>query len=220
MPWAHLQAKTIFQELQDKICDMPGLMEDADQLKQIDLHPQQRSMKYKNLSDNVVSHVLQLYEWRIKMEQLNSNHCYEATSLENDPEFPTVLYYSSLEHANGIATYNAILLLLIKLGFEIIGPPFASFFFSTSHVFPPDTQSPLIPPGTAPNAAAIATEICRSVEYHLSYGSSAGAFFLIFPLRMAWETFEAGTREKRWCEGVMGIIADVSGWEVGRLGEA
>jgi hypothetical protein len=63
---------------------------------------------------------------------------------------------------------------------------------------------------------AVATEICRSVEYHLDCGNSAGAFYLVFPLRLAWQTFEDGTREKKWCEAVMGRIADRSGWEVGR----
>jgi len=212
--------------LHDILCDIPGLTEDAKVLHRPGLPPQQRKIAHTLLSNNIVLHLQQLYNWRTRWDQLNPSACYETNSREKHWQsskldaqdellFPTVLYYTCLETANEITTYNGTLLLLLKLGFQTIGPSFDTSYSSPS-IPPACTGSPLYPPGSALSAVAIATEICRSAEYHLNCGNSAGAFYLVFPLRVAWATFEDGTREKIWCESMMGIIADRSGWEVGR----
>jgi hypothetical protein len=68
------------------LCDMPGLMEDADQLKQMNLQPQ-RSMDHKKLADNITSHLVELYAWRMKVDQLSPDHCHETPSLESHDPF-------------------------------------------------------------------------------------------------------------------------------------
>lgn len=130
--------------------------------------------------------------------------------------FPTVLHYSSLTLANEITVYNAILLLFLRLGSQIIGPIFNTSILSFD--LPVDLNyGPLLPPGLAPSAQAVATEVCRSVEYHLQdVQSSAGAFFLLFPLKVAYLAFDPASREACWLKVVMSNIADMSGFEISR----
>ncbi|GME29103.1 hypothetical protein GTA08_BOTSDO07668 [Neofusicoccum parvum] len=54
-----------------------------------------------------------------------------------------------------------------------------------------------------------ATEICRSVDYHLlDCQNGAGSFFLLFPLRMAWQAFGSGaSAEAKWVEQVLDNIS-------------
>lgn len=227
VPWAlDPDSKLHTLYLHDILCDIPGLTEDGEALKRAGLLPEQRKIRHELLSNNIVLHLQQLYDWRIKWDQLNPDACYETWSQEDysqspeievhsEPLFPTVFHFTSLEQANEINSYNAVLLLLLRLGSQVIGSSFDTSYFS-SNAPPTCTNSPLYPPGTAPSATAVATEICRSVEYHLNCDNSAGPFYMVFPLRVAWSNFEDGTREKKWCESVTGLIADCSGWEVGR----
>lgn len=114
--------------------------------------------------------------------------------------------------------YNAILLLLCRLGCEVISNtfnpnslsllPLSYAVLSTTHLYLP---------GHAPSQQAIATEICRSADYHLlEKQSGAGTFCVLFPLRVAYQEFDDGAREKVWLERLMKRIAELSGWEIGR----
>jgi hypothetical protein len=48
------------------------------------------------------------------------------------------------------------------------------------------TNDALYFPGEARNAQEVAIEICKSVDFHLlDHQSSAGAFFLLFPLHVS-----------------------------------
>ncbi|TVY71553.1 Uncharacterized protein LSUE1_G007601 [Lachnellula suecica] len=224
VPWAHEHnSKTSLNYLDDILCDIPGLLEDSDELERSELLPEQRVMDRRRLSDDINLHLQQLYAWREKWAQLNPEACNEVPSLEqtppssdskrqSEPLFPAVFHYSSLTAANEITSYNAILLLLLRLARQVIGPSFRTSY-STTNLRPASTQSPLQPPGTA-NTLTAAKEICKSVKFHLNCGDSAGAFFMLFPLR--WQAFGDGTREKKCCEAVIGKIADKSGWEIGR----
>ncbi|KAJ5297888.1 hypothetical protein N7508_008137 [Penicillium antarcticum] len=80
-----------------------------------------------------------------------------------------------------------------------------------------DTISdPLLPRQGTRNDVAV--EICRMVDYHLHYlRRSSGAFMLIFPLNVAHNHLDVGSVEaRRWLEGVMAVIADSHGFELGR----
>lgn len=210
VPWAlDPISKSSLHYLHDIMCDIPGLTEDADKLQQLELL--ERSTKRQRLSDDIISHLMQLYAWRLDIEQSDSHNWIVSPSLDVNSPFPMSVHYSSLAIAHGIVSYNAILLLLLKIGFETIGPSFKPYTTPQSA----SNQSLLHPPGTAPSAFAVATEICSSVEYHLECGDNAGAFFIIFPIRIAWQNFEIGSREKDWCESVMQRVAE-SGWDVGK----
>jgi hypothetical protein len=154
------------------------------------------------------------------MPNRQPDSCYEISATSNDapgfdPLFPSVLHHSSLTAANEITLYNSILLLPLKLGTQILGPFFDASLPAVD--LPVDIEYGLFhAPGSAPSAEAIATEICRSVEYHLlDSQNSAGAFFLLFPLNVAFSTFVLGSREAMWVADVMRGIADSSGFGIG-----
>lgn len=223
VPWAlEPGSKTPILFLQDILCSVPGLMEDAATLQNLNLIPKQFLVLHQMLSDKIEAHLAELYAWRAAWEEANPHSCYEVpnpTILEDqEPLFPTTLHFRTLTTANEVTTYNAILLLLYRLGFEIIGP---SFNVNSSSLLPISfrmvSNNPLYLPGHAPSSQAIATEICRSAEYHLlGNQSSAGAFFLLFPLRVAYQAFDDSAREKLWLVALMKRVAELSGWEIGR----
>jgi hypothetical protein len=188
-------------------------MEDAAALQYPTLSPNQLFLQHQELSINIQAHIAELYVWRTNWELANPSACYEvlnpSSSEHGELLFPSILHYSTLTAPCEVTTYNAILLLLLKLAYEIIGPGFNLSFRSPFTVrFPtlsyPLLSNPLYLPGHAPSPQAIATEICRSAQYHLlEEQSSAGAFYLLFPLRVAYQAFEDGDPEKVWLEALM-----------------
>lgn len=78
-----------------------------------------------------------------------------------------------------------------------------------------DFSDPLLP--MQGNRNDIAIEICRTVDYHLHYLKSTGAFMLLFPLNVAYVHLDRKSTEIRgWLERVMADVADSHGLEVGR----
>jgi hypothetical protein len=63
----------------------------------------------------------------------------------------------------------------------------------------------------------IATEICKSIHYHLlDEHSSAGPFYLLFPIRKAYRAFAPSSKEAGWLRAIMRHIANLSGFEISR----
>lgn len=63
----------------------------------------------------------------------------------------------------------------------------------------------------------VAIEICKSVHYRLlDQHSSAGPFYLLFPLRTAYQAFAPASREAAWLQAMMRHIANLSGFEISR----
>ena len=88
-------------------------------------------------------------------------------------------------HAIEITLYNAILLLLFRVGFQVVGPSFSPLFCPL-HLPQDIDYRPHIPPGSTPKNGAVAIEICKTIEYHLhEERRRGGAFFLLFLLRLA-----------------------------------
>ncbi|CZR65851.1 uncharacterized protein PAC_15751 [Phialocephala subalpina] len=224
VPWAvEPEFKTRAQFLHDILCDMPGLMEDAAMLQSSRLSGEEFTVHRVLLSENITSTLKTLYEWRVSWQHRCPNSCWEilsnevcASTAEPTLLFPVVFDFASLTHANEITLYNAILLLLLRLSFQVISPNFDPSL--PAFHLPQDLDyGPLFPPGLAPNAQAVAIEICKSVEYHLAKERRrAGAFFLLFPLRVAWQAFDPADKEALWLQGVMSMIADSTGFEVSR----
>jgi hypothetical protein len=219
IPWAaDPESKTLVFYLHDMLCDVPGLLEDATNLQHSNLEMDQRMSLHRDLSSKILVQLQTLYEWRVLWQQQNPDSCYEVpTSTPDHAAFsPTVFYFSTLSAANEICFYNALLLLILRLGFQVIGPTFASTYPSL-HLLGMLDYGPLSPPGLATDAQTVATEICKSVEYHLLHpASSAAAFFLLFPLWLAYPAFEPDSKESQWLSDVMRKIADMSGFEISR----
>jgi hypothetical protein len=128
------------------------------------------------------------------MGEENPSACHEFVPIDNvsatlgigvDPIFFSVIHFSNLAYAHEITLYNVILILLLRLGDEVIGPNF-NYTVAAAQIPRVRTNNPLIFPGEAGNTQEIAREICKSVHYHiLDQHSSAGPFYLLFPLRTA-----------------------------------
>lgn len=202
--------------LHDHLHDLPGLVRDVELLKDSE------EARNNELTSRIMECLRSLYEWRTTLEENNPNSCTEFpnSSKESEPLFPVMLHFSSFRLANEITTYDAILLLLLRSGTQIMGHNFdASIAASRLSILYPLPQSALLLPGSVGscNARAVALEICRSIEFHLlGEKTGAGAYFLLFPLRLAYQNFEKGSRVSRWLEGVMARVADSSGFEIGR----
>ncbi|KAH7398053.1 hypothetical protein BKA64DRAFT_673448 [Cadophora sp. MPI-SDFR-AT-0126] len=220
VPWElDPESKTTLNYLHDILCDIPGLMEDAAGLLQ-DPHLDGETARDKHsvLSRKILLELKTLYEWRAGWEEQNHGSWWEvpASCPKTREIFPMAIHFKNLKLANETAIFNATLLLLRRLGFQVIGPA-----FDPSCIFldiPRRSEcGPLYAPRAAPNGKAIATEICRTVEYHLDEErKSAGGFFLLFPLTVACQVFEPANRERKWLGEMMNRVADSSGFEIAR----
>ncbi|KAH7354671.1 hypothetical protein BKA65DRAFT_548761 [Rhexocercosporidium sp. MPI-PUGE-AT-0058] len=211
-------SKTTMNYLHDILCDVPGLMEDAAALQSLDLDGEIVKAKQLELSQKVLMELKMLYEWRVTWAKKNQGNWWEVPSAcpQTREIFPTVIHFKSLMIANETTIYNAILLLLRSIGFQVIGPAFdpSGIYLDVPKGI---DYGPLYAPRAAPNGQAIATEICRAVEFHLAEErKSAGGFFLLFPLSIACQVFELHTREAEWLKDMMNKVADHSGFEIGR----
>ncbi len=190
VPWALDPAsKTPILRLQDILCAMPGLVEDATNLKLPNMAPAKLKLMRESLSERILSHLRSTYEWRALWERQNPDICYEfilgdsASAIFGigiEPVFTSVIHFSNLKSAHEITLYNAILILLLRLGTEVISTSFNQVVSG-----PPSpqvrTNRPLLFPGEARNMQEVAAEICKSVHYHLLDGhNSAGPFYLLF----------------------------------------
>ncbi|PVH85150.1 hypothetical protein DL98DRAFT_651045 [Cadophora sp. DSE1049] len=219
IPWAlDPDSKSSLHYLHDQLCDIPGLVEDTANLQIMPLDSDNRTYQYLILSQKISIQLRTIYEWRASWAQQNPDSWHEIPSSNplHEQISPTVFRFKDLIIANEVTFYNALLLLLHRLGNQVIGHSFDASIPALD--LPADIDyGPLYAPGLAPNIQAIGMEICRSVEYHLvEERVNAGAFFLLFPLTVAYQVYEPGSREATWLRGVMNKIADSSGFEIGR----
>ncbi|KAG4422536.1 hypothetical protein IFR04_004305 [Cadophora malorum] len=218
IPWSlDPESKTSLHYLHDQLCDIPGLVEDTASLQKL-ASDCDKDYQRLVLSQKILDQLKTLYEWRASWARQNPDSWHEIPSSDPPEEQirPTVFRFRDLTIANEVTFYNALLLLLHRLGNQVIG---SSFDASTLALdLPADiVYGPLYAPGVAPNIQEIGMEICRSVEYQLGEErANAGAFFLLFPLAMAYQVYCPGSRESAWLGGMMNKIADDSGFEVGR----
>ena len=205
--------------LQDILCDIPGLMEDAVNLRNCDLEALQKAISHQALSRNIIDCLNHLYRWRMRWEDEYPNACQEIPAqqrLDEQPLFPKVLHFSSTKRADEIVLYNTALIFILRLGAEAIGPAFNT---STAALnLPPfDTQGPLYLPGQAINIQAIATEISKSVGYYLSDHCHRAGVSLLIPLRVAYSTFLSTSRQAKWVDAMIIRIAELNGFEISEI---
>ncbi|KAJ5761998.1 uncharacterized protein N7511_005380 [Penicillium nucicola] len=224
IPWALKgeDAKSPTDFLHDILVDIPGLLEDANHSKTWDpIFPGHDSFKAE-LLPRVQSTLEALYIWRWRWETLFPTATYLAeptnqntfpTSIALPPSpFPSVIWFDNPYRATELILYNALRLILTRT-LETLDP---SFTPETPTPISDTISDPLLPEQGSRNDVAV--EICRMADYHLhSLRRSSGAFMLIFPLNVAHNHLDVGSVEARkWLEGVMAVIADLHGFELGR----
>ena len=229
VPWAlDPESKTTAQYLHDIFCDMPGMLEDINTLGRL-ASSEDRSRLYMDLCEKTTSRLVQLYKWRWRWHVEFSGSCWEVAASssntigvdKNSPSpFSSILYFDSIRLASDITNYDAILLVLLWLH-RVLRLPFSPevmlatqdpLLFESS-----ESNSPLLLPGRATGAEDVGREICRAVDYHLLENRHrAGAFYLFFPLRMAYFCFDANADEAIWIRRVLVTVSETGGWEIGR----
>ena len=215
VPWALEPAsKNAMTCVQDVLCDIPGLMEDAVNLRNRDREAVQKSISHQALSRSIVDCLNHLYQCDgMKNTQNTSEEIPARQPLDEQPLFPKMLHFSSIKRANEIILYSTALIFILRLGAEAIGPTFDT---STAALnLPPfDTQGPLYLPGQAINIQAIATEISKSVGYYLSDYCHRAGVSLPIPLRVAHVAFLSTSRQEKWVDRMIIRIAELNGFEI------
>lgn len=208
IPWSlYPDAKTEMQFLYDILADCPGLFIHKEEIESSP-SPCDRSIEYVKLRRNISNVLDQLSQWEQDWEINNVGYSYEVSAPvttpimvnhwgRSVPAWETVIEYKSLYHANVVAVFNATVILVQLLADEL----------TFSGELPRDSQNQ----GSFPDRKFVASlTICRSVEYHLqSMRKGAGSFFLLFPLRMAYDAIgRSNPVIGTWLQNVLQQIQD------------
>lgn len=199
--------------LQDIWCDLPGLMDDARTIRNPEVEGAQKASSHEALERNILIHLRGLYAWRSRWKEEYPNSYHEIPvqqHLDEQPLFPTMFYFSSLERADEFIFYNTALMILLKLGANAISPTFDA---STSafHLPPANARGPLCPPNEVNNIQTIATEICKCVGYYLSDSRNRPGLPLLIALRIAYIAFLPASRQAQWIDTIVTRVADLNG---------
>lgn len=216
IPWAREpEAKTSLSYLHDILSDVPGLIENADTLQFSNMAPCDLLYRHNLVLQNLATIWTTLYQWRVSWQLQNPASIWYVPSAMDESPFPVVFHFSSLGHANEINLYHAILLLIIKIDFQVGSS--SSPFFSPLHSPRGIDYHSHISPNLGLEMRSVAVEICKSVEYQLcKERRSGGTLYLLFPLRLAWQTFEPNSIEAIWIQMIMGMAADSTAIEISR----
>ncbi|TGO72933.1 hypothetical protein BELL_0406g00040 [Botrytis elliptica] len=218
VPWALEPAsKAALSYLEDILYNIPGMIRDARKLQDPELQPTRKNLSHSKLSNNIFEHFSQLSEWRATWEQNNPNSRAEVPTqrhTDSSPPYPTMICFSTLLQANEILLYNATLLLSLKLGFKTIGHPFEDMI---THFLPSRNTSrkSLTSLGIALNIRAVATEMCKIIEYCLSLHHDIAPSFLFFLLSVAHLGFEPSSIQAQWLDRIQKQVAEWTGMITG-----
>jgi hypothetical protein len=201
VPWA-LHPERIDQGklLFDILSDCPELFVLRDRLSAIQ-DQCERSSAVKNLAAQARLILHNLDQWDQIWTSDLSHECIEAPSPPSTPTYvdlngqtvplwSTILQYESLHHSNLLTVYNGALVLVLRFILDIdIKCTDGDYLQSRMY-----------------EAGII---ICRSVEYHYRQSSGdQGGFFLLFPLRMAYDAVgRSNAAIERWLKVVLDDIA-------------
>ena len=214
VPWAlEPSSKNAMSYLQDIWCDLPGLMDDARTIRNPEVEGAQKASSHEALERNILIHLRGLYAWRSRWKEEYPNSYHEIPvqqHLDEQPLFPTMFYFSSLERADEFIFYNTALMILLKLGANAISPTFDA---STSafHLPPANARGPLCPPNEVNYIQTIATEICKCVGYYLSDSRNRPGLPLLIALRIAYIAFLPASRQAQWIDTIVTRVADLNG---------
>lgn len=203
MPWmVHPERMTLKQRLYSVMADYPELFIARDSITAMASYDE-KVMRFRSLLQKA-HHVLEELEyWRQTWDSANPNCCWDVpcqtaapvfidTGGKTIPAWTSRLDYESLYHANSLTIYNATLILLLHFVKDIT-------LMSSSDVGDPRSMD------LSTNLYVACLKICRSIEYHLQIlHEGAGSFYLLFPLRMAYDTVrESNPTVAAWIRDVL-----------------
>lgn len=207
-----MERKTSTQRLIDFLADCPALFIDRDRLFSDQCAAIEKTTGMIDVLNRAHDLLQQMEFWEKQWEREHPGYCYEVSTRlsipnltnpnyeEDDvPAWSTVLDYITLDHANTMVVYNGALILLLNLVQSILQKgdlPVAS----------DNNMSTYLPK----KMTTAGLNICRSVEYHLqSLRQGAGSFYLLFPLRMAYDAVGRDNREIGfWIQDILKQIQD------------
>lgn len=196
------------------LVDVPGLLHDATKLSQTEISV---SDAKEDLIKRLRLLLGQAYCWRWRWQARNANAVWEV-----DPGgFPPgkevggfrmvhkVLWFSSFTHATEICLYNAVLLCVLGLLWELVPP--------RQHPLLKSFRSPLLLPGDFSTLYEPAKEICRVCEFQLMNVAHCreSALFRLFPLGLANKVLEDDPDYGRWIKSILDRSMVTEGYGTG-----
>ncbi|KAK0756459.1 hypothetical protein N5P37_011112 [Trichoderma harzianum] len=221
VPWT-IKRKSLGSQLQDLFCDVPGLMEEVDEIMQQSALGHETDTMEENLREKVSILMEQTWQFRWQWEAANANACKEVTSAEygssssrdrGPSPFPTVFHFQSMDRAIDIAFFNTIQLLLDTL-LDPLGPRSTPFLSPSQPPTGPFTN-PLLLPGQG-SRDDHALEICRIVDFmsHCKH-DSLGMFMLMFPLYVARSCLVQRPDVSAWITNILSTLVREKGFHIG-----
>jgi hypothetical protein len=216
IPWAlQPMSKTIGDFVQDILCDIPGLMEDVDDLA--------------NQIGNSVLASLLIQKLQFTFEQLDAlrtswnfmypDACWRAGKLSTEATevlvdiFDKVLCFSDLERAIEFVYFNTTHLILHSLLRQLRSSTKGYVF--DAGLSPQEISSqevPILVFWNHDNRHQNALAICKCVDYMMqNHRQASGAFNLLFPLKVAYNHLSNFSIMQTWIAGVMEKISTTKG---------
>ncbi|KAM5386109.1 hypothetical protein AU210_014088 [Fusarium oxysporum f. sp. radicis-cucumerinum] len=220
IPWAlQPMSKTIGDFLQDILCDIPGMMEDVDNL--FDANSCQVSANF--ISQKLQASFERLNSLRISWNFMHPHSCWrqkmmcESSELYHDT-LEQFLYFSDLERAIDFIYFNTTHLMLHSILGRLISLPNSCCVFDAG--MSPDEnhfqEASELVFWNHENRYRNAQAICQCVDYMLqNEGGASGAFNLLFPLKVAYNHLSGSRIMQKWVAGVMEKISTTKGLFIG-----
>lgn len=215
LPWCGvgLPPKSPQNELVDIMVNIPGYMEVLASLQT----GQASAAQVAHLVANLKEDLSFSYQWRWKWEAKNPNAAWELAPSEVPTSrvvskvrlFEKVLWFRTFTHATELLLYNAVLLCLLGLLWQLEPPP------------DPESQGPtsvpLVLPCEVVNLIEPAEEICRGFEYQLLNveNSRESALFWLLPLGIAAKVLEREPKYGRWIQAMLDTSKVTRGYGTG-----
>ncbi|KAI1047117.1 hypothetical protein LB505_010096, partial [Fusarium chuoi] len=220
IPWAlQPMSKAIGDFLQDILCDIPGMMEDLDNI----FKAKSSSVSANFISQKLLASFEQLNSLRISWNFMYPHSCWRQKRVHGSSELPhdtleQFLCFSDLERAIEFVYFNTTHLILHSILGQLISLPDNCCVFDAG--MPPDESQ--FPEASElvfwnhENRYRNAKAICQCVDYMLQNESGAsGAFNLLFPLKVAHNHLSGFSIMQKWVAGVMGKISNTKGLFIG-----
>ncbi|KAG5782221.1 hypothetical protein H9Q73_004090 [Fusarium xylarioides] len=220
IPWAlQPMSKTIGDYLQDTLSDIPGMMEDIDNL----FDPNICSEFAIAISHKLQASFERLDSLRISWNFMYPHSCWRQKSVHEPSELyhetlEQVLCFSDLERAIDFVYFNTTHLILHSILGQFTSLPNPDCKFDAG--MSPDGNhcqeaSELIF-WNHENRYRNAQAICQCVDYMLQHqGGASGAFNLLFPLKVAYNHLSGFPTMQKWIAGVMEKISTTKGLFIG-----
>ncbi|KAF5638080.1 thiamine biosynthesis regulatory [Fusarium sp. NRRL 52700] len=220
IPWAlQPMSKTIGDSLQDILCDIPGMMEDIDNL--VDANG--CSVSADLISQKLQASFQRLSSLRISWSFMHPHNCWrqrmgrESSELYHET-LQQILCFSDLERAVEFVYFNTTHLILHSILEQLMLWPNDCCVFDAG--ISPDgnhfQEASELVFWNHENRYRNAQAICQCVDYMLrNEGGASGAFNLLFPLKVAYNHLSGFPIMREWVAGVMEKISTTKGLFIG-----